>query len=110
MKIIKYKKTTKGKYKIFLDDDSELTLYEDVVERYNDLYHQSIVDLSAYKSQLSAEENEINRYIIACLQPDLDTFDFGENDSILKAAIEELFVSFENILKHHSLLLVLLCP
>ena len=79
----------------FTVDIEGLTLYEDVVERYNDLYHQSIVDLSAYKSQLSAEENEINRYIIACLQPDLDTFDFGENDSILKAAIEELFVSFD---------------
>ena len=79
----------------FVVDIEGLTLYEDVIERYNDLYHQSIVDLSAYKSQLSAEENEINRYIIACLQPDLATFDFGENDSVLKTAIEELFVSFD---------------
>ena len=79
----------------FTVDIEGLTFYEDVVEKYDDLYHQSISDLSAYKSQLSAEENEINRYIVACLQPDLDTFDFGENDSVLKAGIEELFSSFD---------------
>lgn len=42
MKIIKYKKTTKGKYKIFLDDDSELTLYEDVILKFELLLKKEI--------------------------------------------------------------------
>ncbi|MBR2679010.1 MAG: RecX family transcriptional regulator [Bacilli bacterium] len=42
MKIIKYKKGTKGKYKIFLDNDNTIVLYEDVILKYNLLLTKEI--------------------------------------------------------------------
>ena len=34
MKILKYKKGSKGKYKVYLDNGLELQLYEDVILKY----------------------------------------------------------------------------
>lgn len=42
MKIIKYKKGVKGKYKILLDNDKEIVLYEDVILKYNLLLKKEI--------------------------------------------------------------------
>lgn len=42
LKIIKYKKGTKGKYKIFLDNDNTIVLYEDVILKYNLLLTKEI--------------------------------------------------------------------
>lgn len=42
MKILKYKKMSNGKYKIFLDDGSELLLYEEVILNYELLLNKEI--------------------------------------------------------------------
>lgn len=44
IKIIKYKKSSNGKYKVFLDNDKELLLYEDVILKYNLLLTKEIDD------------------------------------------------------------------
>ena len=44
MKIIKYKKCSNGKYKVYLDNDMELSLYEEVILRY-DLLLKKEIDL-----------------------------------------------------------------
>ena len=35
MKILKFKKQSKDKYKLYLDDNSDITLYEDVIIKNN---------------------------------------------------------------------------
>lgn len=42
MKIIKYKKMSKGRYKIYLDNDKDIVLYEDVILKYNLLLKKEI--------------------------------------------------------------------
>ena len=42
MKILKYKKATKGRYKIYLDDGSEILLYEEVILKYQLLLKKEI--------------------------------------------------------------------
>ena len=44
MKIIKYKKTSNNKYKILFDNDQELTLYEDVILKYELLLKKEILE------------------------------------------------------------------
>ncbi len=44
MKIIKYKKGSKGKYKLVLDNNREIVLYEDVILKYNLLLTKEIDD------------------------------------------------------------------
>ena len=45
MKIAKYKKRTKGRYSVYLDDGRELLLYEEVILKYELLIKKEIVDL-----------------------------------------------------------------
>lgn len=82
---------TKG----FVVDIEGLVTSQDVIERYNEVYNKSLTDLETYENQLAVKEGEINKYLIACLQPDLDVFDFGENENIIRAAIEKLFTNFD---------------
>lgn len=42
IKILKYKKSSNGKYKVYLDNDKELLLYEDVILKYNLLLTKEI--------------------------------------------------------------------
>ena len=42
MKILKYKKSTKGRYKVYLDDGRELLLYEEVILKYDLLLKKEI--------------------------------------------------------------------
>lgn len=42
MRILKYKKGTGGKYKVFLDNGQELSLYEEVILQYDLLIHKEI--------------------------------------------------------------------
>ena len=44
MKIVKYKKGSKGKYTVYLDDNRELSLYEEVILKYELLLKKSIND------------------------------------------------------------------
>lgn len=84
----------KGKTAFVIDIEGVVTS-ENVLSKYNELYKQSIINLESYKDQLAVKENEINKYLIACLQPDLDIYNFGENDSTIKAVIEKLFTNFD---------------
>ena len=79
----------------FVVDIDGLLTTENVLSKYDELYKQSLLDISTYKNQLAVEEKEINKYIVACLQPDLDVFNFGKNDSTIKAAIEKMFAEFD---------------
>ena len=56
MKIIKYKKGTKGKYKVFLDNDNTLVLYEDVILKYNllltkELDEKTMIEVDKYNQE-----------------------------------------------------------
>ena len=42
MKILKFKKQSKDKYKLYFDDNSEITLYEDVIIKNNLLITKQI--------------------------------------------------------------------
>ena len=44
MKIIKYTRLSSGKYKVLFDNKKDLTLYEDVIVKYNLLYKKEIND------------------------------------------------------------------
>ena len=47
MKIIKYIKVSKSKYKIILEDNETITLYEDVILKYELLLKKEIIDLNS---------------------------------------------------------------
>ena len=56
LKIIKYKKGTKGKYKVFLDNDNTLVLYEDVILKYNllltkELDEKTMIEVDKYNQE-----------------------------------------------------------
>jgi len=56
IKIVKYKKSTNGKYKVYLDNDKELLLYEDVILKYNLLLIKEIdskllIDIDKYNQE-----------------------------------------------------------
>lgn len=57
MLIKKYKKLSNGQYKLFLDDDSEICLYEDVILKYNLLINKKIT---------LALKNDIDQYNNLC--------------------------------------------
>ena len=44
MKILKFKKQSKDKYKLYLDNNSDITLYEDVIIKNNLLITKEISD------------------------------------------------------------------
>ena len=43
MKIIKYKKMSKGRYKVFLDNNKEIILYEDIILKYKEEYRSHVI-------------------------------------------------------------------
>ena len=56
IQIIKYKKGSNGKYKVFLDNDNELLLYEDVILKYDLLLKKEIdsnllLDIDKYNQE-----------------------------------------------------------
>ena len=63
MKILKFKKQSKDKYKLYLDNNSDITLYEDVIIKNNLLITKEISDelLEALKKQ----NNDMYAYTLA---------------------------------------------
>ena len=59
MKIIKYKKTTKGRYKIYLDDGRELLLYEDVILKFSLLLKKEILETDIMEFELFNQECDV---------------------------------------------------
>lgn len=59
LKIIKYRKTSKGRYKIFLDNDSELTLYEDVILKFELLLKKEIVEDDILEIEMFNQECDV---------------------------------------------------
>lgn len=59
MKIIKYKKTTKGKYKIYLDDGRELLLYEDAILKFELLLKKEILEKDLMEVELFNQECDV---------------------------------------------------
>ena len=57
MKIIKYKKGTKGLYKVELEDGRVLSLYEDVILKFDSLLKKEIMD---------SDLDSINKYNLEC--------------------------------------------
>lgn len=57
MKVIKYKKLTNSRYKVYLDDNHELLLYEDVILKYNllirkDIDEKLIIEMDKYNQEI----------------------------------------------------------
>ncbi len=63
MKIIKYKKMSKGRYKVFLDNNKEIILYEDIILKYNLLITKQIDDNIFEK--IISDNNEYSVYDLA---------------------------------------------
>ena len=59
MKIIKYKKTTKGRYKIYLDDGRELLLYEDAILKFELLLKKEILENDIVEVELFNQECDV---------------------------------------------------
>ena len=59
MKIIKYKKTTNGKYKILLDDGRELLLYEDAILKFELLLKKEILETDIFEVELFNQECDV---------------------------------------------------
>ena len=57
MKILKYKKIQKNKYKVYLEDNTVLTLHEDIIIKYNLLLTKEI-------NNLNEIINDNNNYLI----------------------------------------------
>ena len=56
MKVIKYKKMANNRYKVYLEDDHELLLYEDVILKYNllirkDIDEKLIIEMDKYNQE-----------------------------------------------------------
>lgn len=57
MKVIKYKKLTNNRYKVYLDDSHELLLYEDVILKYDllirkDIDEKLIIEMEKYNQEI----------------------------------------------------------
>ena len=65
MKIIKYKKTTKDRYKIELDDGRELLLYEDVILKFELLLKKEILESDIMKIEKFNQECDV--YYVALM-------------------------------------------
>lgn len=63
LKIIKYKKTTKGRYKIYLDDNRELLLYEDAILKFELLLKKEIDE--KYIMEVEVFNQECDVYHVA---------------------------------------------
>lgn len=61
MKILKFKKTSKDKYKVYLDDDTTINLYEDVIINNNLLITKEINNVE----KLVQENNDVHLYSVA---------------------------------------------
>ena len=65
MKIIKYKKGTKGRYKILLDNDNEIVLYEDVILKYNllltkEIDEKTLIEIDKYNQECDVYYTALN--------------------------------------------------
>ena len=65
LKILKYKKGTKGKYKVYLDNDTELVLYEDVILKYNllltkELDNKTMIEVDKYNQECDVYYTALN--------------------------------------------------
>lgn len=59
MKIVKYRKTTKGRYKIYLDDGRELILYEDTILKFELLLKKEILEKDIMDVELFNQECDV---------------------------------------------------
>lgn len=59
MKIIKYKKNSNDKYKIYLDDGRELLLYEDVILKFELLLKKEIYEDDLIEIELVNQESDV---------------------------------------------------
>ncbi len=65
MKIVKYKKGTKGRYKILLDNDNEIILYEDVILKYNlllkkEIDEDTLIEIDKYNQECDVYYTALN--------------------------------------------------
>ena len=61
MKIVKFKKMSKDKYKVYFDDNSSINLYEDVIINNNLLITKQIDDLE----NIIKQNNDVHLYSVA---------------------------------------------
>ena len=59
LKIIKYKKSTNGRYKVYLDNDNVLLLYEEVILKYNLLLKKEITEKELIDIDLCNQEWDV---------------------------------------------------
>lgn len=67
---------------------------EDIIEKYNALYDQSLDNIQSYEDNLTIKSSELNRIMSALLSTDYD-FTNNINTAELQAGIDELFRNFD---------------
>lgn len=93
MRISKFKKTSNGKYKIYLDNNDTIVLYEDVIINNNLLIKKEID--SDLMERLIIENNNVNvystalNYISIRMRSKKEVYDYLEKKQIHKQLIEE---------------------
>lgn len=67
LKIERYKKTTKGRYKIYLDDGRELLLYEDVILKFELLLKKELTDEELLVIEMANQECDVYQVALASI-------------------------------------------
>lgn len=68
MKIVKYKKSTNGKYKVFLEDGSAFSFYEDVILKFNFLITKNIDDQDIDEALKYNQECDVYYVALKCIK------------------------------------------
>lgn len=91
MKIVKYKKLKSGKYKVYLEDDSTLELYEDTILKYNLLITKEINDSSL--EDIEKDNYKLDAYYISLKYLDIRPRSKKEiNDYLIKKGFDNLVI------------------
>ena len=101
MKIMKFKKTTKGRYKLFFDNHSDITLYEDVIVNNNLLITKEIDE--SLLSKLEKQNNEMHVYQVALNYISIRMRSIKEmKEYLLRKGVNDILINktIEKLVKH----------
>ncbi len=94
MKIVKFKKDRTSKYKIYLDDDNILLLYDDVIIKYNllvkkDLSSELLKEIIKYNDFIESYYKSI-KYINKKMRTELEVRKFLKKEELDETNIDEI--------------------
>ncbi len=99
MRILKYKKLSKGKYKLFFDNGETTILHEDIIIKYNLLINKEIND--NYNDIISDNNNymiydKVLKYISIKMRSEIEIRKYLINQKIDQNLIDEIILKLRN--------------